>query len=458
MSNIKRFFRKMNVLLFITFFCFSLVFIYAISNLYNFHWDQLFTSYQTNLLTSHAYKLMDDMRIEGITSGPVSKEEQSWMVRRSNLYGILIQFKSKDKQEIWVDMMSDFEKDALSDAVEVPFVVDGETRGYIQAAYLGANNELNPIVIEYRETMKFRSRIIYIFVIIVSFLVSLLISRLLSKNLKNLEEKTNLIRMGKRDLTIPIQGPEEVRKLAETLSEMMKELKKQEDWRRHLMEDLTHELRTPLTSMLSQLEAIIDGIYEADEAKMQDIYEELERLSRLINDMERLSEAESARFSLDIRRTDMVRLARKVYNNFLPLARNKGLRMVFESTNVPCFCEVDRDKMIQVISNILSNAIKYNKAGGKIWLSVEYTPEYTLITCEDDGIGISDEDLPYIFNRLYRADKSRSRFNSGVGLGLSIVEALVEAHGGEVRAESELGKGTKIAVKIPNVYEGSSEE
>lgn len=458
MNNMKRFFRKMNVLLFVTFFCFSVIFIYLISNLYNFHWDQLFSSYQTNLLTSHAYKLMDDMRIDGITSGPLSKEEQSWMVRRSNLYGILIQFKSRDREEIWVDMISDFDEKAISDAVEVPFVVEGETRGYIQAAYLGANNELNPIVIEYRETMELRSRIVLVMVLFVSFLFSLWISRLLSKNLRNLEEQTNQIRMGKRDLIIPIKGPEEVRKLAETLSEMMKELKKQEDWRQHLMEDLTHELRTPLTSMLSQLEAIIDGIYEADEAKMKDIYEELERLSRLINDMERLSEAESARFSLDIKRTDMVRLARRVYDNFLPLARNKGLRMIFESTNVPCFCEVDRDKMIQIISNILSNSIKYNGPGGKIWLSVDYTMEYTMITCTDNGIGISEEDLPYIFNRLYRADKSRSRFNSGVGLGLSIVEALVEAHGGEVKAESELGKGTRITVKLPNEYEGSSED
>lgn len=458
MNSIKRFFRKMNVLLFLTFFCFSILFIYLISGLYNYHWDQLFSSYQKNLLTSHAYKLMDDMRIEGITSGPVDKEEQTWMVRRSNLYGILVQFKSKDRGQLWVDMFSDFDESAISDTVEVPFVVEGETRGYIQAAYLGANNELNPIVIEYRKMMELRSNIVFILVLFVSFLFSLWISRLLSKNLKNLEEQTNQIRMGKRDLNIPVKGPEEVRKLAITLSEMVKELKKQEDWRQHLMEDLTHELRTPLTSMLSQLEAIIDGIYEADEAKMQDIYEELERLSRLINDMERLSEAESARFSLEIKTTDMVRLARKVYNNFLPLARNKGIRMIFESTNVPCFCEVDRDKMIQVISNILSNAIKYSRQGGKIWLTVDYTLEYTTISCIDNGIGISEEDLPYIFNRLYRADKSRSRFNSGVGLGLSIVQALVEAHGGEIQAESELGRGTRITLRLPNEYEGASDE
>lgn len=429
-----------------------------ISTLYNFHWDLLFSNYQTKLLTSHAYKLMDDMRLEGITSGPLNEKESAWIIRRANLYGILIQYKSKNKEEIWVDMFNHFDDTDISDTVQVPFVVEGETRGYIQAGYLGANNELNPIVIEYKETMQFRSRFVYVLVIFVSFLVSLWISRLLSKNLKNLEEQTNLIRMGKRNLVIPIQGPEEVRKLAETLREMMKELKKQEDWRQHLMEDLTHELRTPLTSMLSQIEAIMDGIYEADEAMMKDIYEELERLSRLINDMERLSEAESARFSLRIERTDIVRLARRVYDNFLPLARNKGLRMIFESTNVPCFCEVDRDKMIQVISNIISNAIKYNRDGGKIWLSVDYTPDYTFIICTDNGIGISEEDLPYIFNRLYRADKSRSRFNSGVGLGLSIVEALVQAHGGEVKAESELGKGTRITVKLPNKFEGTIED
>lgn len=402
---------------------------------------------------------MDDMRLENITSGPLNQEQQDWFVRRSNLYGVLIQFRDRTKEHTWVDTIKGFDEAAISEIKELPYVVQGEKQGYIQVAFLGANNELNPVVIEYKQSIKLRSRIMYVLIIFFSFLLSLGISRLLSKHLSNLEEQTNLIRVGKRDVNISIKGPEEVRQLAQTLSEMTKELKKQEDWRRHLMEDLTHELRTPLTSMLSQLEAIIDGIYVADEAKMQDIYEELERLSRLIDDMERLSEAESARFSLNIRPTDMVILARKVYENFLPLARNKGVRMMFDSTNVPSFCEIDSDKMIQVLSNLLANAIKYNQEGGKIWLFVGYTPDHTIITCEDNGVGISAEDLPYIFNRLYRADKSRSRFNnSGVGLGLSIVQALVEAHGGEVMAESDVGKGTKITIKLPNIYSAKTQE
>jgi signal transduction histidine kinase len=276
--------------------------------------------------------------------------------------------------------------------------------------------------------------------------------------LKNVYDLANQISLGKRDITIPVKGPEEVRRLAATLNEMSKELKKQEDWRHHLMEDLAHELRTPLTSLLSQIEAIVDGVYEADNERMQDIYEELIRLSRLVNDLERLSEAEGARFTMNIRRTNMVQLAKRVYSNYLPVARSKSIKLNFESANVPCYAEVDRDKIVQVISNLVLNAIKYTPEGGKVTLGVDWNVNETIIYCEDNGMGISEQDLPYIFNRLYRADKSRSRFSGGVGLGLSIAKALVEAHDGKIEAESQLGKGSRFTVTLPNVYNPYKDE
>jgi signal transduction histidine kinase len=205
--------------------------------------------------------------------------------------------------------------------------------------------------------------------------------------------------------------------------------------------------------MLSQIEAIVDGVYDADTERMQDIYEELIRLSRLVNDLERLSEAESARFTLNIRRTNMVLLARRVYNNFQPVARSKNIRLNFESTNVPCYAEVDRDKIVQVLSNLVLNAIKYTPDGSKVKLGVDWNTDQTILYCIDNGSGISEKDLPYIFNRLYRADKSRSRFSGGVGLGLCIAKALVEAHNGTIKATSQVGKGSTFTVYLPNVYD-----
>ncbi|MFD0958374.1 sensor histidine kinase [Paenibacillus chungangensis] len=453
-----RFFRRMNVLLFMTFFLFSLVFILLLSTVYNFHWDSLFDTYQESLLDSSSYRLIDDMRAAGIGRGEPDEADQAWIKRRANLYGILIQYTSVEGDVLWLDTIGNFDSGYLEEVREYAYVISGETVGVLRTANLVSRNKLNPATIEYQEQLAFRSRIMYASIIIVSLLFSLWIAKALSKHLVQLTDQTNLIRMGRRDLVIPVRGPEEVRRLAVTLEEMVKELKKQEDWRQHLMEDLTHELRTPLTSMLTQLEAIQDGVYEADGTRMQEIYEELERLSRLINDLERLSEAESAKFSLHIRRTDMMRLARRVFENFQSLARSKDIKLTFESTHVPCFCEIDRDKFVQVISNLLFNAIKYNQPGGTVCLRVICHAEYTDIQCEDTGIGINDEDLPYVFNRLYRSDKSRSRFNSGVGLGLSIVKALVEAHNGEVYAVSELGRGSVFTVRIPNVFMSPGDE
>lgn len=440
----------MNVLLFLAFFCFSLVFIVLISTLYNLHFEGLFANYQDNQLHGNAYKMMDDMKENLIRAGPLDERQEAWLTRRANLYGVLIQYRSADKQDVWFDTIGKFEPSSISSIYEADYIVDGEIHGFVYLASLEANRELNPIVVQYRETMNHRSKILFGLVILFSLLLSLWIARLLSRNLSYLQEQTNRIRMGKRDLSIPIRGPEEVRQFSITLQEMVKELKKQEDWRQHMMEDLTHELRAPLTSMLSQLEAIIDGIYSVNEIRIKEIYEELERLSRLINDLERLSEAESAVFSLNLKKTDMIRLVKRVYENFLSLAKHQHLAFKMTSTNVPCYLEIDRDRMVQVLANIVSNAIKYNKPGGSIVLSVTWSKDFTTIQCADTGIGISAEDLPYVFNRLYRADKSRSRFNTGVGLGLSIVKALVEAHKGTVHVESELGAGSVFTVVLPN--------
>jgi signal transduction histidine kinase len=140
-----------------------------------------------------------------------------------------------------------------------------------------------------------------------------------------------------------------------------------------------------------------------------------------------------------------------VYLNYQPLAMKKGVSMVFDPVNTPTYAQVDYDKMYQVIANIVSNAIKYTSPGGCVVLKVIPDKTHTKIICEDNGIGISEEDLPYIFNRLYRADKSRSRFTGGVGLGLTIAKALAEAHNAWIEVESTFGKGSTFTIVIPNI-------
>jgi signal transduction histidine kinase len=452
MKKLVAFFRKMSVILFGSFLLYSIVFVLLISAANNMNWHSLFTRFQSMEMEKNGYLIMDDMRREGIAKGPLTDEQRQWLQRRAALYGMLLRYESKDRKEIWFDTFSKANVRVSDSTVEIPYNAEGELQGYLRMEYILSASELEPAYADFMKSIQLRSRLLLIGVVAVSVLFSFMIARVLSRRLNDVYRAANEIGTGKRDVRIPLKGPEEVRRLASTLMEMTKELKKQEDWRHHLMEDLTHELRTPLTTLLTQIEAIVDGVYEPDTERLQDIYDELIRLSRLVNDLERLSEAESARFSLNVRRTNMVDLARTVYSNFLPLARSKGIKLTFEPAYVPCYAEVDRDKIVQVISNILSNAIKYTSQGGKVTIGVSWSVDHTVIRCEDNGIGIGSNDLPYIFNRLYRADKSRSRFSGGVGLGLSIAKALVEAHNGTIEAESELGVGSCFTVRLPNTF------
>jgi two-component system sensor histidine kinase BaeS len=446
-----RLLRKMNVILFLTLQgCFLLI-ITVIAYGYNFNWEHVFERYQQDQLKVNAFKLIDDMRNEDVSVGPYTEEQTAWLTRRATLYGMLVRY-GEGTGTVWFNMFPRIEDMAEAVVQKYPVVAKGATRGNLEVAYLKSLDEINPTVISYQEMMQNRSAVLYAIIIIFSVFVSIYVSKLLSAHLHRLQETASKIRLGNWKVQAAVKGPEEVRRLALTLNELSSELKKQEDWRNHLMEDLTHELRTPLTSMLSQLEAMIDGIYDVDMEWLQQIYEELIRLTRLMNDMEKLSEAEAARFTVHVKRHNMMVLAQGVYRNFQQMAKGKGVRLDFMQTNVPCYAEVDRDKMIQVISNVVSNAIKYTDMGGKVTLGIDWTTDYTVIYCRDTGIGISTEDLPYVFNRLYRVDKSRSRFSGGVGLGLSIVKALVEAHNGKVEVESKLNSGSLFRIIIPNVY------
>ncbi|MEF3307414.1 HAMP domain-containing sensor histidine kinase [Paenibacillus sp. GYB004] len=445
-------FRKMSFILFCSFLIYSIGIVFLISFVNNTNWQNLFMRFQSMQIDKNSYLVMDDMRGYGIISGPLTNEQRLWLQRRSALYGILLRFESADRKEVWFDTYVKANIPVSSKSIESPYTANGKVQGYLRMEYILSSSELEPAYAEFMKSISFRSKLLLIGVVAASVLLSFFIARGLTKRLNDVYRMANEIGKGKRDVSLPLKGPEEVRRLAVTLHEMTKELKKQEDWRHALMEDLTHELRTPLTTLLTQIEAIVDGVYDPEPHRLQDIYDELIRLSRLVNDLERLSEAESARFSLYVRRTNMVELARTVYSNFLPLARSKRIKLIFEPAYVPCYAEVDKDKIVQVLSNIVSNAIKYTSEGGKVLIAVSWSVDRTLIVVEDNGIGVSEQDLPYIFNRLYRADKSRSRFSGGVGLGLSIAKALAEAHNGTIEATSELGVGSRFTIMLPSTF------
>lgn len=249
---------------------------------------------------------------------------------------------------------------------------------------------------------------------------------------------------------IRFEGKTKTRELDELVSavnHLAAELAAQENLRKQLTTDVAHELRTPLTSLRSHLEAMILGVWEATTARLQSCYEEIDRISRLVADLEQLAQVESENLILKKTAVDLFELARTVSSNFEIESATKNISlMVRGDSAVIC---VDRDRLNQVISNLLSNAIKYTHENGHIDVTVENTEKSVTITIADDGIGIPADELPLIFERFYRTDKSRNRKTGGAGIGLAIVKSIVIAHGGTVKAESQIEQGSRLTVVLP---------
>jgi two-component system sensor histidine kinase BaeS len=238
----------------------------------------------------------------------------------------------------------------------------------------------------------------------------------------------------------------EINELILTINNLGSSLKEQEVLRRRLTRDVSHELRTPLTTLHSHMEAMIDGLWEPTTERLKSCEEEIKRLKRLVGDLENLTKYESENLILNKTKFNISESIKNIVLNFENEFLNKGINYNFQEKKVIVYA--DKDKISQVIVNLLSNALKYTHNGDKISISIDEDKEHTLIIVKDTGRGISEKDLPYIFERFYRTDESRNRKTGGAGIGLTIARAIVEAHGGKISVESKLGEWTEFIVKI----------
>lgn len=228
--------------------------------------------------------------------------------------------------------------------------------------------------------------------------------------------------------------------------------KKLEKIRQDFISNVSHELKTPLTSIKSMVEVLLEGGIEDSKLRrefLENINQEVDRLARLVNDLLLLSRLESDKEFLNPVPTDFVTLITRTVSRFQPRAMKEGLTLTLDIDGEIPELKVDVNYIDQVISNLLDNAIKYTPSGGKIEVKVEDIGKMVKVSVKDTGIGIAKEDLPRIFERFYRGDKSRNLSLGGVGLGLSIVKHIVEAHGGSVGVESEIGKGSTFYFTLP---------
>lgn len=284
-------------------------------------------------------------------------------------------------------------------------------------------------------------------------IASIVISRGISAPLRRLADATRAVASGDFSQRVEVQGTTEVAQVTRDFNEMTAALQKAEELRQDLVADVAHELRTPLSVVQGNLRAILDDVYPLEKSEVARLYDETRLLSRLVDDLRELAEADAGLLRLDLRPTDVGQLLRSTVANFAPAAESRSVRLVEDIPEDLPRIQADPDRLAQVLRNLLTNALRHTQEGGRVSVSAvapEGTSEGAVeVAVEDDGTGIAPEDLPHVFDRFWRADRSRSRESGGTGLGLSIARSLVEAHGGRIWVESVPGEGARFAFRLP---------
>ena len=292
--------------------------------------------------------------------------------------------------------------------------------------------------------------------LVAAIIASILISRQVVTPMLRMTSLSHRIAEGEYAERLKLPGGlqasqvDELDQLALSFNQMAEKLEKVETMRRQLIGDVTHELRTPLTAVKGYLEGVMDGVLPASPETFQQIHAEIDRLQRLVNDLQELSRVESGAVQLELALTSPAGLIEKIESNFGNQFSEKDIQLLADvEPGIPNIL-VDSDRIIQVLTNLVGNALQYSSCGGGVNLSVHQDKSEIVFSVKDTGIGISAEQLPYIFNRFYRTDKSRNRASGGSGIGLTIAKALIQAHHGRIWAESKgEGRGSTFSFSIP---------
>lgn len=287
---------------------------------------------------------------------------------------------------------------------------------------------------------------ILIFGIMISFFYSSKLTvglRIIRDAAKELQKHNLGVRLPEKNAS------SEVEQLVQAFNDLAESLSHQETLRKQFSIDISHELRTPISTVRSQLEAFIDGVWEPTPERLKKCNDEFQRLVRLVNDLEELMCAENPELKLEKSYVLINDMLNSTSCTYAYKFEEKNIEFEIILSNKDIWVNVDKYRLNQVIANLLDNSLKYTSKGGKVILFVKENYDNVTISVEDNGVGISKENLPHVFERFYRGDKSRDRKTGGFGIGLSIVKALVTAHKGSICIKSEIGKGTKVILKLP---------
>lgn len=286
-----------------------------------------------------------------------------------------------------------------------------------------------------------------IFIVVLSLVISLIVSKKITSGLRQVIKATNELKRHNDGIKLESNGHvKEVQQLVDSFNELSHSLNTQKQLRKQFTNDLAHELRTPLATLQSQLEAFIDGIWEPTSERLKQGHDELMRLVRLVDDLEHLLAAENPQIQLHLTEINGGELLSSIYELCRTTFERKDIQFLLEVAEPNLAFIGDLDRMNQILTNVINNALKYTGESGKVTISTYKKDDNIIFKVEDTGQGISKEDLPHIFERFYRGEKSRDRRTGGVGIGLSIVKALVKAQNGQIKIISNVEEGTTVYI------------
>jgi two-component system sensor histidine kinase BaeS len=284
---------------------------------------------------------------------------------------------------------------------------------------------------------------------LIGVILGLLFSRTLTRPLNRLELAARAI--AAKDLTQRVEpaGTVEVANVAHAFNDMAVSLQKSEELRRNLVADVAHELRTPLSVMQGSLTAQLDGVFPLDLTETAKLYDETRLLSRLVDDLRELAQAEAGQLHLNIGAIDLAQLVASTAGAFTAMASEKQAALKIEVPDRLPLVKADSERCAQVLRILLSNALRHSGVNGSITIAATPLPGAIEVSVRDTGEGIATGELPYVFDRFWRGDKSRARETGGSGLGLAIAKQLIEAQGGLIGVESTIGQGSRFWFRLP---------
>ena len=326
-----------------------------------------------------------------------------------------------------------------------PIIVGGQRAGTLLA---GRPQQGNPIRRAFVSNMGRAVLLATLIAGIAALLIGTVLFQWITFPLRQLQRAAQTVAEGK-PARVPVTSEDELGAVAEAFNQMASRLDQQQQLRKQMVADIAHELRTPISVMQGTLEAMLDGVLRPKPNELRDLYDETRRLARLVEDLRTLSLADANQLSLERLPINLAQLVENTVERMKPLAEARQVSLYAQIEQPALPMEADADRLSQVLTNLIDNALRYTPHGRQVVVRACRTDNRACLEVIDEGQGIPAEDLPYVFERFWRGDRSRSRESGGSGIGLAIVKQLVEMHGGSVAVESQPGKGSTFRVFLP---------